>query len=176
METKTCTKCGETKPLDEYNRDSMGYLKRKARCRTCTRKATLDWRNRNLERNRENTRRWIADNKDRYLEMKRQYHRNNAEKEKAYREEFAHVLWEARYRRRVQGYGFVPVVESFTRDELIARWGPNCWHCKTGEFESLDHYETPVAFGGAHTLEACRPSCISCNSSTRKATRKTTTA
>lgn len=73
-----------------------------------------------------------------------------------------HVSWESRYRRRAKRYGFEPVVESFTKDELIARWGDACWHCG-GPFEQLDHYVTPVALGGHHTLENCRPSCAPCN-------------
>ena len=163
METKRCTKCREVKSLDQFNRDSMGKFKRKARCKICTRKATLDWRNRNLERNRENSRRWIADNRDRHLERKRQYHKENADREKAYREEYAHVLWEARYRRRARAYGYEPRVSSFTKGELIERWGDSCAYCG-GPFESLDHWPQIVSRGGEHSLTNCRPSCISCNS------------
>ena len=36
-ETKRCTKCGETKPLDAFHRDRSKKLGRRSRCRECER-------------------------------------------------------------------------------------------------------------------------------------------
>ena len=36
-ETKRCTKCGETKPLDEFHRDRSKKQGRRSRCRECER-------------------------------------------------------------------------------------------------------------------------------------------
>jgi 5-methylcytosine-specific restriction endonuclease McrA len=72
-----------------------------------------------------------------------------------------HLWWESEYRTRCKRYGLVPVVMSFTKSELIARWGNQCIDCG-GAWGQLDH-RTPVAAGGRHDLDNCRPICESCN-------------
>lgn len=72
--------------------------------------------------------------------------------------------WEATYRNRVTGYGFIPKVEPFTLEDLASTYGLRCFHCEEGSFDQLDHYPTPVCEGGAHSLANVRPSCQSCNS------------
>jgi hypothetical protein len=67
------------------------------------------------------------------------------------------------YRYRCRLYGLQPVVERFSRTEVIKRYGDRCAYCTSGDFESLDHF-VPVAAGGPHTLDNVRPSCRSCNS------------
>lgn len=71
------------------------------------------------------------------------------------------MWWEFDYRRRAEGFGFEPVVEHFTRDELTARWGDACYLCN-GEWEELEHV-TPVSRNGGHSLSNCRPVCGPCN-------------
>src|SRR5699024_4781863 len=73
-----------------------------------------------------------------------------------------HVGWESTYKQRAKKFGFEPVIESFTKADLIAKYGNECFHCG-GPFEQLDHAVVPVALGGHHTLENCRPSCAPCN-------------
>lgn len=73
-----------------------------------------------------------------------------------------HLYWAKNYRFRMRRNGLPAIVEHFTREDLIARWGAACFHCG-GPFEELDHFPEPVALGGDHTLEGTRPSCRSCN-------------
>lgn len=82
----------------------------------------------------------------------RQWREKNPDKLQAQR-------WLNRYRRRMKHYGHEPVVEEFTRDDVIARWGDGCWHCPDGEFEELDHFPVSVRDGGSHTLDNVRPAC-----------------
>lgn len=84
-----------------------------------------------------------------------------AHREKYYADN-PHVGWESQYRVRAKKFGFAPVIESFTRAELIAKYGDECAHCG-GPFEELDHAIVPVAHGGEHSLDNCRPSCTPCN-------------
>lgn len=35
IKTKTCSKCGEAKPLDEFNKDKKGKYGRQVYCRSC---------------------------------------------------------------------------------------------------------------------------------------------
>lgn len=41
-ETKRCTKCGETKPLDEFSRDSSKKDARRSLCRACERQRQME--------------------------------------------------------------------------------------------------------------------------------------
>lgn len=81
---------------------------------------------------------------------------------RTYQAENMHLWWESDYATRAKRAGFEPVVESFTKDELIARWGDSCFHCG-GPFEELDHWPVPISRGGHHSLESTRPSCQQCN-------------
>lgn len=80
----------------------------------------------------------------------REYHQKNP-----------HVGWAADYRARARRFGFDPMVERFTRDEVVTRYGDACSYCG-GAFEELDHW-VPVELGGEHTLDNVRPSCHRCN-------------
>ncbi|MGP5376393.1 HNH endonuclease [Brachybacterium alimentarium] len=151
--TKRCTRCREAKPLEEYSRDKLGRYGRKSRCKPCAVASTLAWRAQNTERYREYQAAYQVANADRIRERMT-----------GWRAENPHVRWESDYRSRARKFGFMPVVEHFTRDELTARYGNACAHCG-GPFEELDHYPVPVALGGAHSLENCRPSCVPCNRS-----------
>lgn len=48
--TKTCTKCGETKPMDDFHRQSAAPSGRAAECRVCNAARSRAYRARNLER------------------------------------------------------------------------------------------------------------------------------
>lgn len=167
---KTCTKCGEAKPLTEYHRKKARRDGRQARCKTCllaqqaAYAARTEIKARRAEYNAEYRER--PDVKARLAECKADYYAANREtileRRAEYRATRPHMSWVSEYRRRAKKYGFEPVIEPFTKDDLVARWGDACWHCG-GPFEQLDHYVTPVALGGHHTLENCRPSCAPCN-------------
>jgi hypothetical protein len=71
--------------------------------------------------------------------------------------------WEYNYRRRCSKYGIEPKLACFSPAELVARWGNQCVDCGA-PWDHLDH-RVPVAAGGAHDLENCRPVCAACNRS-----------
>lgn len=152
---KTCTKCREAKPLDEFSRNKGSRDGRRTRCKKCV-----------ADYNRTYHAKHYAENRAKVIEQTSAYYAANRERLSGQRREYRtanpHIGWEGRYRTRSRLYGYAPVVESFTRAELIARYGDQCHHCG-GPFEELDHHPTPVALGGQHTLENCRPSCMDCN-------------
>ena len=131
-ETKTCRTCAEAKPLTDYHRQAGAKDGRQRECKTC----------------------------------RAEWYRTNRESRALYGTEYKaanpHIHWEASYRRRAERYGMPAVIESFTRAELIDRYGDACVHCG-GPFEHLDHYPVPVAHGGPHRLDNCAPSCAACN-------------
>ena len=109
---------------------------------------------------------YYAENRDKIRAYGAEYRAENRDKirarDTAYHAENPHTKWESDYRRRAKHFGFTPVIESFTKDELMARWGDKCFHCG-GEWSEIDHYPTPVSRGGHHTLETVVPSCAPCN-------------
>ena len=122
-----------------------------------------------LERNRT----YQADNWDRVYARKRERFAERVaddpsvlvhlrEQQAQSRRTHPHRIWVKNYRERAARAGHEPVVEHFTKADVIERYGDSCFYCETGEFEHLDH-ATPVSKGGPHTLDNVRPSCAFCN-------------
>lgn len=173
VHVKTCTKCGEQKPLEEYSRQRLGKLGRRANCKTCAKA----YRAANLDRHRARDHEYAAANRQKILARQAEWRVGNRSRLRKQQAEYAavnrdrilkqwadnpHFGWEANSRQRMRRAGFEPIIEHFTRDDLIARYGDACAHCG-GPFEQLDHYPVPISRGGAHTLDNCRPSCADCN-------------
>ena len=148
METKCCTKCGETKPLDEFHRDKRSKDGRVTRCKSCVKAYQAEWRERSEVQ--AHAAEWYSQNRDAILKRKAEHYQSNP-----------HLWWEYAYRQRARAYGVEPRVVSFTREALVERYGDRCFHCG-GPFESLDHWPQIVSRGGEHSLENCRPSCMNC--------------
>ena len=156
---KVCRKCHETKPLDGFNRDKGRSDGRRSRCKACDSERHAAYRAANAEK--------IAAYQRRRRGASPDYFR-------AYRAENPHMYWEGGYRRRARMFGFEPVVESFTRSEMVAYWGngERCIYCD-GPFQEIDHL-IPVGLGGHHVISNVAPSCVPCNrqnTATVRATR-----
>lgn len=160
---KTCTGCVIEKPLEEFHRDRSKPDGRRPRCKACIREygrsnrehctdRTRAWRAANRERDRENARKHHAENRDRHNERRRER-----------REANPHEGWESDYRKRSRAAGYVPVVRTFTREELVDYWrnGERCIYCDA-PFEEIDHL-FPVSLGAVHAVETVAPSCSGCN-------------
>lgn len=138
-DTKTCTRCGVEKPLDGFHRDKSKKDGRQTYCKACNAA-------------------WRQANPNYFTE----WHAANREHRAEYQQANPHIGWESGYRRRARHYGHDIIIETFTREQLIDRYGDQCWHCG-GEWTELDHWPVPVSRGGHHTLDNCKPSCASCN-------------
>ena len=149
---KTCTKCHQTKVLEAYARKVGGKYGRQAYCRECDRELSRSYYAEHSEQVQERHRAHYAENRETYREYSREYQIANP-----------HKGWESDYRRRSRAAGHVPVVETFTREELIAYWGngERCVYCDAPAAE-IDHL-FPVSLGGQHRLDSVAPSCGSCN-------------
>lgn len=175
---KTCTGCSETKPLDEYHRHKRGKYGRRGKCKTCVsaydaeRNSQPELKARRAEYAKEwRSRPWVKEHRAEYQSG---YFATNAERLAAYNKAYftinPHVYWESCYRARAKQFGFAVRLEHFTKADLIERYGDKCFHC-SGPFEQLDHYPLPVALGGSHDLENCKPSCARCNAAQGHAIR-----
>lgn len=92
---KKCSKCGEIKPLEEFNKNPRSSDGKAYQCRECAnaacrqwyaanpekgRELSRRWQKVNLERKRENARKWAAANPERCRENNRKWNANNADK------------------------------------------------------------------------------------------------
>ena len=172
---KTCTKCGETKPLDEYPPDLRKRDGRQAQCRACKRIAGADWR----ARNPDHAKTWRAKHPDRVKELFARWCAENAEHKRE-----SDAEWRARnvdhrnaveLARRTMYPGLqkakernASVIEVFTIDELRAHLlsrgvDPDvCVHCGREPRTDWDHLR-PLGRSGPHALDNLVPSCHSCN-------------
>ena len=89
--SKTCTKCGETKPLDDFHRYKRSPDGRKPHCKECVREYKHRYYEENRDKERERNRRYREENRDKRLEYARRYHEENRDKmldyKRRYREE-----------------------------------------------------------------------------------------
>jgi hypothetical protein len=82
---KTCTKCGETKPLEEYYGHASSADGRMFRCKVCHRAAARSRREATRAETNEAKRRYRLENKDAINERRRAYVAANQAKLKARR-------------------------------------------------------------------------------------------
>lgn len=172
-ETKACTKCGEAKPLSEYEKCKTGADGLRGDCKACRRDARIERRERRTEAqvaaDREKSRRYLEANHERSAKVSAAWREANREelyaRQAAWRAANPHVGWAKNYRRRARNCGVDIVEEHFTKPDLIERYGDACFYCG-GEFQELDHY-VPISDGGPHVLDNVRPSCIKCNANKR---------
>ncbi len=83
---KTCKKCGETKPLTEFQRDWRYVLGVKSSCRLClneysrVKRFAIKYAKRNPEKIKAYRKKWLAKNKERYDSSRRRWVRENGKK------------------------------------------------------------------------------------------------
>lgn len=183
-EHKACPSCSTTKPASDFPPDRNRKDGLAGRCRDCARAANRAYWLRNRERLNEESKVRKADRRRTHPEEAREadrvWRQKNRKKlaaralerywddvdaqRKRSREWFSehpHRMWAGNYRKRAVTAGNDPVIEDFTKEDVLERYGDECAYCG-GEFQELDHF-VPVSKGGPHTLDNVRPSCTSCN-------------
>lgn len=169
---KDCTKCGETKPTTEFNKDSRRGDGLQSHCRLChktfnanrylanqekLRAASAKWRAENPEKHRASKAKWEAANAERIKANKAKYHATNKEKLKE-----ANAKWHAanpdarrireqnrRARKRASGgklsKGLADRLFSLQHGKCACGCGQ-----PLGDDFHLDHI-MPLALGGTNT-------------------------
>ena len=85
---KTCTKCGETKPLDDFHRNRTKASGWRSRCRECDAKCRRRYYEENRDKVLENRRRYYEENRDKVLENQRRYLEKNRDKVREYQRRY----------------------------------------------------------------------------------------
>lgn len=182
--SKTCTKCGETKPETEFSFKRKGHPTRYPRCKACvnarsrlyhtTTKARILARKKatreaNLETYRARERAMAHQRRAQRLLYIKVWLAANPDKERAarmkryaaYPEKFRAIG--ARYRARKNGAPRNDLTAAQWR-AIKAHYGHRCVYCgRTMARLTMDHI-VPLSQGGAHTLQNVVPACQSCNS------------
>ena len=79
VETKVCTKCGETKAVTEYSKRSSAKDGLQLKCKQCEKIATKYWRSKNKERHSAKVKEWQTKNYDRHLANCKKYKKDRPE-------------------------------------------------------------------------------------------------
>ena len=82
--SKTCSKCGEEKLLDEFSADKSGKCGRKSHCKLCV----IKYYQANKEKINKRSRGHYKNNKEKILEQKKQYGQANKEKISEYHKQY----------------------------------------------------------------------------------------
>ena len=75
--SKTCTKCGETKPLDDFHRHKGKADGRRSHCKECVREYYRRYREENLDERREYDRHYYEESRSKTWDRKRRYREEN---------------------------------------------------------------------------------------------------
>jgi 5-methylcytosine-specific restriction endonuclease McrA len=180
---KRCSRCGETKPLDDFSRNRRTKSGRRPECKPCQLRTNNEYR----RANRDHVNAWANAYNRIHAERKRArakvLYDANPEPRRAYSREYARRYpdWvKARRRRwsqehaleaaekvrrryaRLKQLSVVPITAAMIRQKF-AYWGHRCWMCGKPA-ATIDHVK-PLSKGGPHILANLRPACRSCNSS-----------
>ena len=105
---KSCSKCGETKPLSEFHRASANRDGHRNECKPCWRKLQQAWYQRNREYALARTQRWRDANPEKYEEWRR---RNREENRPRLSEANRRGHLRRKYGLSVEEYDFIRVVQ-----------------------------------------------------------------
>lgn len=156
--TKCCTKCGETKSLDKFE-------KHRRQCRTCRNSYANS-----LPSTIERTKKYWKANKDKSRANQRRWYKKAKE---------AGLIPKGNHRKRAIKHG--APYESVSPEKVFARDGWKCQICgkatpverrgtRYSNAPELDH-RIPISLGGPHTYLNCQCACRECN--TTKSNRNT---
>ena len=151
--TKTCSKCGETKPLEYFSRKKTGKFGRDSRCKVCVNALTAVWQRANAESKNSYNRAWRASNPDKSAQHTRNYRERNPQKTS----EFVRASTSRRRARRnaVETLVILP-------KEMRRLTESSCAFCGETQNTHVDHI-IPIAKGGRHSVGNLQTLCSFCN-------------
>jgi len=178
LDTKTCSRCGEAKPLDAFYVYGPNCPSRAGRvhaaCKECEKAKTRRYAAENPEKALAATRAWAAAHPEKTREQKRRQYHKDPEKYKAkvqayqaaHREQVKEIKRKAarvRKARKLANGNLPDTVPAWVVKRLFDLFEHKCAYCKINDAAQLDHVH-PISKGGAHSAENLLPVCPRCNS------------
>jgi 5-methylcytosine-specific restriction endonuclease McrA len=166
--SKACTKCGECKPLTEFNTCSKTKCGYRAKCRKCTRAYNRKYLARNRDKRREYAKKYIEANKERRAERLRKWRQNNREKDReiqrAYRATPMGIAVVAanNHNRQAEKRGCIGRITAQQVLWLYEYYGYKCVDCGNVDDLQLDHVK-PLARKGMNLPANLQVVCRECN-------------
>lgn len=152
--TRLCNMCQTEKHVSEFYADKGDPSGLRFQCAKCERRRSKEYRNRNIERVRENGRAWVERNKDKVAAMRANYRKKFRDKRRAYDEEYNRKYPEKRRervmrrnaRKKKTSIGPVDYRRIWERDRGF------CYLCgqKVDPKDCWYDHVIPLAKGGAH--------------------------
>ena len=138
---KTCSTCGESKPLSEFQKRATSRDGHKPACKVCSSKSYRKWRKANLESVRERKRKWRDANSESERERRRKWRAANSEREAEQgRKWYQNNLERVRERSRKRKYG----LDTPTFEAMLVGQHYCCAICNTSidDSSNIDHCHT----------------------------------
>lgn len=166
MNTKTCTKCGITKPLNDYHAQKKGLYGKCAQCKECKRANNRAWHKANKERRRVYDLAKYQANPEKHRANARARHETNRERSRANARAWREANPEQHkanvYARRARLAHTVPQRwKRTTCPDHLCYW---CGITLTPDNTHIDHI-MPISLGGQDTPDNTANTCAKCNQS-----------
>ena len=177
---KTCTKCGESKPIDHFHRNKNKKDGHTYKCKECARSDSRQWNSDNKERKAASGKNWRKANPEAHRRGRGKHASLNPESVKASKKKWLEANPEKRQQARSNYYqknkkvylnygherrarmekGKVYLITDRDLKSLAAP----CFACGSNENVHQDHI-IPITRGGTHGIGNLRPMCRKCNDS-----------
>jgi hypothetical protein len=141
---KTCTKCNEEKPLDQFSRNEKTKDGLRSHCRACVSEAGKQHYQKNKETIREYHKQYYQENKEACKQYDQQARQSPAGKYKSYKSS-----------AKVRGISF-----SLTKDQFMTFWQQDCYYCNRPIATiGIDRIDSEIGY----SIENCISCCSVCN-------------
>lgn len=94
---KTCTRCGETKPLDDFYAEKNGKFGKRSRCKTCYKAASVEWARKNPDKAYAAAKRWRDKNPDKVAVYQKRHYWKHRETKIANAKRYRQENWDTAY-------------------------------------------------------------------------------
>jgi hypothetical protein len=145
-EYKTCTKCGQTKPHSEWNRNRSKKDGLASECKSCHAERSLKWRKANPEEQKRRSRQQHHKNKDDANARRRANYWANPDRERNHRKSYYEKTAESQressrewrknnpekrreQERRIRAMRASVPSEPYSTQEVLDKWGSDCHLC-----------------------------------------------
>lgn len=168
--TKTCTKCGQIKTLNEFGNHARHSDSKSSSCLPCDRIRRAETRVRNKDAIKAQQADNYQRNRAKRIQATKVYQsdlinwQKKLESNKRWRNK-NHALM-ASYQRRRRAKMLANGIYTITNKELDALYAKPCIYCGSIYKIEIDHV-MPIARGGNHGIGNLAPACINCNRSKR---------
>lgn len=149
---KTCRKCNEDKPLEEYPVQKKMRDGRSSWCKQCATSATRDWQVRNKDKVQKIADNWNERNPGLNYERTKLWRKNNPEQTKAH-----NALRRSRRKKAL--------ISDLTPEDwiqILHDSNGKCFYCGDERILQIEH-KIPLSRGGNHTKENIVAACAPCN-------------